>query len=65
MASALCSRRWLNLGFTRVQVSEFAKLALVFSLAHYLALNQSRLHDFWRWEGQGMLRRSIRQESCR
>ena len=42
------SSRWLNLGFTRLQVSEFAKLALVFSLAHYLALNQSRLHDFWR-----------------
>lgn len=42
------SRRWLNLGFTRLQVSEFAKLALVFSLAHYLALNQSRLHDLWR-----------------
>ena len=42
------SRRWLNLGFTRLQVSEFAKLALIFSLAHYLALNQSRLHDFWR-----------------
>ncbi len=42
------SRRWLNLGFTRLQVSEFAKLALVFSLAHYLALNQSKLHDFWR-----------------
>ncbi len=40
------SRRWLNLGFTRLQVSEFAKLALVFSLAHYLALNQSRLHEF-------------------
>ncbi|WP_237023448.1 putative lipid II flippase FtsW [Lacunisphaera limnophila] len=42
------SRRWLNLGFTRLQVSEFAKLALVFSLAHYLALNQSKLHDLWR-----------------
>ncbi len=42
------SRRWINLGFTRLQVSEFAKLAMVFSLAHYLALNQSRLHDFWR-----------------
>jgi cell division protein FtsW len=42
------SRRWLNLGFTRLQVSEFAKLALVFSLAHYLALNQNRLHDLWR-----------------
>jgi cell division protein FtsW len=42
------SRRWLGLGSVRLQVSEFAKLALVFSLAHYLALNQSRLHDFWR-----------------
>jgi cell division protein FtsW len=42
------SRRWLGLGSVRLQVSEFAKLALVFSLAHYLALNQSRLHELWR-----------------
>jgi len=42
------SRRWLGMGGVRLQVSEFAKLALVFSLAHYLAVNQSRLHDFWR-----------------
>jgi cell division protein FtsW len=42
------SRRWLGIGSVRLQVSEFAKLALVFSLAHYLALNQSKLHDFWR-----------------
>ena len=42
------SRRWLGVGGVRLQVSEFAKLALVFSLAHYLAVNQSRLHDFWR-----------------
>ncbi len=41
-------RRWLGFGGVRLQVSEFAKLALVFSLAHYLAVNQSRLHDFWR-----------------
>jgi cell division protein FtsW len=41
-------RRWLGFGGVRLQVSEFAKLALVFSLAHYLALNQSKLHDFWR-----------------
>lgn len=40
------SRRWLNLGFTRLQVSEFAKLAVVFLLSHYLAINQSKLHDF-------------------
>jgi cell division protein FtsW len=42
------SRRWLGLGGVRLQVSEFAKVALVFSLAHYLALNQSKLHDPWR-----------------
>ncbi len=42
------SRRWLGFGSIRLQVSEFAKLAMVFSLAHYLAINQSRLHDFWR-----------------
>lgn len=42
------SRRWLGLGGVRLQVSEFAKLALVFTLAHYLALNQNRLHDFVR-----------------
>jgi len=40
------SRRWLNLGFTRLQVSEFAKLALVFALSHYLALNQNKMQDF-------------------
>ena len=42
------SRRWLGFGGFALQVSEFAKLALVFSLAHYLAVNQSRLHDLWR-----------------
>jgi len=42
------SQRWLGFGGVRLQVSEFAKLALVFSLAHYLALNQSKLHDLWR-----------------
>ena len=42
------SRRWLNLGFTRLQVSEFAKLSLVFALSHYLALNQNKIEDFKR-----------------
>lgn len=42
------SRRWLNLGFTRFQVSEFAKLALVFALSHYLAMNQNKMDDFKR-----------------
>jgi cell division protein FtsW len=42
------SRRWLGAGFLRLQVSEFAKVAMVFVLAHYLALNQNRLGELWR-----------------
>jgi cell division protein FtsW len=42
------SRRWLGYGALRVQVSEFAKLAMVFCLAHYLALNQNRIGDLKR-----------------
>src|SRR3954470_3571130 len=30
------SRRWLGYGSLRIQISEFAKLGLVFCLAHYL-----------------------------
>ncbi|HVW20544.1 MAG TPA: putative peptidoglycan glycosyltransferase FtsW [Opitutaceae bacterium] len=42
------SRRWLGHGALRLQVSEFGKLAMVFCLAHYLALNQTRLNEFKR-----------------
>lgn len=42
------SRRWLGHGSLRLQVSEFAKLGLVFCLAHYLSLNQTRLGEFKR-----------------
>jgi cell division protein FtsW len=42
------SRRWLGLGPVRLQVSEFAKLAVVFCLAHYLAINQTRINEFKR-----------------
>lgn len=42
------SKRWLGIGSLRVQVSEFAKLGLVFCLAHYLALNQTRIGEFKR-----------------
>jgi cell division protein FtsW len=42
------SRRWLGYGSARLQVSEFAKLAMVFCLAHYLALNQTRIGDMRR-----------------
>lgn len=42
------SRRWLGHGAARVQVSEFAKLAMVFCLAHYLSLSQTRLGELKR-----------------
>lgn len=42
------SRRWLGFGPMRLQVSELAKLAMVFCLAHYLAINQTRIHEFKR-----------------
>lgn len=42
------SRRWLGIGPVRLQVSEFAKLAVVFCLAHYLAINQTRIGEFRR-----------------
>jgi cell division protein FtsW len=42
------SRRWLGFGSLRLQVSEFAKLAVVYCLAHYLAINQTRIGEFWR-----------------
>lgn len=42
------SRRWLGFGPLRLQISEFAKLAMVFCLAHYLALNQTRIGDLKR-----------------
>jgi len=42
------SRRWLGMGPVRLQVSEFAKLSMVFCLAHYLAINQTRIAEFKR-----------------
>lgn len=42
------ARRWLGFGPYVFQVSEFAKLGLVFCLAHYLALNQTRIAEFRR-----------------
>jgi cell division protein FtsW len=42
------ARRWLGYGPLMLQVSEFAKLGLVFCLAHYLALNQTRIGEFKR-----------------
>ncbi|MDX2186299.1 MAG: putative peptidoglycan glycosyltransferase FtsW [Opitutaceae bacterium] len=42
------SRRWLGIGAFRLQVSEFAKLSLVFCMAHYLAINQTRIGELKR-----------------
>jgi cell division protein FtsW len=43
------SHRWIGYGKTHLlQPSEFAKLGLVFCLAHYLALNQSRIGELKR-----------------
>lgn len=42
------ARRWLGIGPAILQVSEFAKLAMVFCLSHYLALNQTRIGEFKR-----------------
>ncbi|MCG3147606.1 MAG: putative peptidoglycan glycosyltransferase FtsW [Verrucomicrobiae bacterium] len=42
------ARRWLGLGSIRVQPSEFAKLALIFWLAHYLAKEKRRIDQFKR-----------------
>ncbi|MFA5256544.1 MAG: putative peptidoglycan glycosyltransferase FtsW [Opitutales bacterium] len=42
------SRRWLDLGPVNMQVSDFAKIGLIFVMAHYLASEQRRLDSFWR-----------------
>lgn len=42
------SHRWLGYGALRLQVSEFAKIALLLCLAHLLALNQTRIQDLRR-----------------
>ena len=40
------ARRWLDLGPVNLQVSDLTKIALVFVLAHYLAVNQRELRRF-------------------
>lgn len=42
------ARRWLGLGSIRIQPSEFAKLALIVWLAHYLAKEKRRIDLFQR-----------------
>lgn len=40
------ARRWIDLGPMNMQVSDFAKIGFVFTLAHYLAGRQRQLGDF-------------------
>lgn len=40
------AQRWLGFGSARFQVSEFAKLSLVFILAHYLSVHQRHIKKF-------------------
>jgi cell division protein FtsW len=40
------SKRWIGYGGARLQVSEFAKLAMVFCLAHYLLSERSAVSSF-------------------
>jgi len=42
------ARRWLEFGPMRMQVSEFAKVTLIFTLAHYLGREQRNLKAFVR-----------------
>jgi cell division protein FtsW len=40
------AQRWMDFGPMRLQVSEVGKLGLLFSLAHYLAVNRRRMDQF-------------------
>src|SRR5690554_6105978 len=40
------ARRWIDLGFLTIQPSEFAKLGLIFVLAHYLSEIGSEVKNF-------------------
>ncbi len=42
------ARRWIDLGPMNMQVSDFVKISLIFTLSHYLAANQRHLHTFFR-----------------
>lgn len=42
------ARRWVELGFARIQPSEFGKIAMVFALAHYCGINQRHMPSFKR-----------------
>lgn len=39
--------RWINLGFTHFQPSDFTKLALIFFTANYLVVKKEKIQTFW------------------
>jgi rod shape determining protein RodA len=41
------SQRWLNVGFAKIQPSEFAKVTVMMSLCYYFSRNMGRISD-WR-----------------
>lgn len=42
------ARRWIDLGFTNFQPSDFTKFALVLFTANYLVINKDKIHNFRR-----------------
>lgn len=42
------ARRWISLGFTNFQPSDFTKFALILFVANYLVVNKDKIHDFRR-----------------
>lgn len=42
------AKRWIDLGFFKLQPSEFCKIGIVFVLAHYFAKYQRYMNEFWR-----------------
>ena len=43
--STMGARRWFNLGFFKLQPSEFAKLAFIFAMAHFLSRPHGELRE--------------------
>lgn len=43
------SQRWIDLGFTEFQPSEFTKFAAVVALAAVMAKREKKLHDIWQF----------------
>lgn len=42
------ARRWFDLGVMRLQASDIGKLGLIFTLAHYISINQRDMESFFK-----------------